>query len=247
MVHGSCVLRRICFKCNSRPEGWNIRALLRSSMAHGSWLLRSSKFLFQIPFPPRGLEYLSALAFVHGSWFMALACFEVSVLNAIPAQRVGISERSCVRAWLMAHGSLPFAVCLAFPNLDTKIFSFITLVGPQSPPEHNSERNSLSSSSPSRLVCAKAKAALTAPFKVLCISMIASLRISPRAPKSSMRSSCGSASRRLCTTGLLSVNLKTCCFDAFATRVALAEACGRPCQLGRYAPFAHQLHITTRT
>ena len=70
----SCVLRSFCFKSHSRPEGWNIRALSRAS-----------KFLFQMPFPPRGLDYPSALA-----------CFVVSVSNAIPAQRVGISERSCV-------------------------------------------------------------------------------------------------------------------------------------------------------
>ena len=77
MVHGSC---------HSRPKGWTFRAVVCSCMAHGSWLL---------PFPPRGLEFPSGLLFLHGSWFMALA---------ISAQRVGISVRSSVRAWLMVHG-----------------------------------------------------------------------------------------------------------------------------------------------
>ena len=58
-------------------------------MAHGSWLL---------PFPPKGLEFLSSLMFVHGSWFMALAT---------PAQH-GFAYDS----WLSAHGSWPLHVAL---------------------------------------------------------------------------------------------------------------------------------------
>ena len=135
LVHGSWLmaLASFCFN-HSRPEGWNFYALL----AH-AWLLLlgSCEFLFQ-PFPPRKLEYPSALLFVHGSWFMALASsrpegwnirallcecmahgswlFCVSV-STTPAQRVGISERSFVSAWLMAHGSCEFLFHPSLPIL----------------------------------------------------------------------------------------------------------------------------------
>ena len=85
--------------------------------AHASWLLALACFFvasFQMPFPPKGSEYPSALAFEgllmpHGSWPLALVCVFSSFCFKCHPRPEGWNIQAVLRlrvcSWLRVHGS----------------------------------------------------------------------------------------------------------------------------------------------